>query len=347
MRSSTLALFFFLVTISLSAQEGDRVTLKDGSVIRGQVLSLEGGKLQLKTDFSGTIGIQLEKIVRLEVSRALRFELEGGAVHPATASSSEDGKLELVLEGTGRKVAVELDSIKAIRASIVGKKRSIKGAINFGGGASDGNTRTKSASFNADLEGRFDNQRLSAGLAYNYAEDLGGLTARNSKVRLKYDYFITEELFLFGSLLAEEDSFQDLNLRTAVAFGPGYQFIETGDLESVYLKGLSAYGELGLSSVDEDFSQAEDKSYLAAKWSINMDWKILPRLSLFHHHEGYPSLADIDDFYVTTETGIRVSIYENFVSTLQVNWRWDNSPSPGFGRSDTNYLLTFGYTFDF
>ena len=347
MRSSTLALFFFLVTISLSAQEGDRVTLKDGSVIRGEILSLEDGKLRLKTDFSGTIDIKLEKVARLEVSRALRFELKGGAVHPATASSSEDGKLELVLEGTGRKVAVELDSIKAIKASTVGKKRSIKGAINFGGGASDGNTRTKSASFNADLEGRFDNQRLSAGLAYNYAEDLGGLTARNSKARLKYDYFITEELFLFGSLLAEEDSFQDLDLRTAVAFGPGYQFIETGDLESVYLKGLAAYGELGLSSVDENFIQAEDKSYLAAKWSINMDWKILPRLSLFHHHEGYPSLADMDDFYVTIETGIRVSIYENFVSTLQVNWRWDNSPSPGFGRSDTNYLLTFGYTFDF
>ena len=67
MRSSTLALFFFLVTISLSAQEGDRVTLKDGSVIRGEVLSLEDGKLQLKTDFSGTIDIELEKVARLEV----------------------------------------------------------------------------------------------------------------------------------------------------------------------------------------------------------------------------------------------------------------------------------------
>ena len=94
MRSSTLALFFFLVTISLSAQEGDLVTLKDGSVIRGEVLSLEGGKLQLKTDFSATIGIQLEKIVRLEVSRALRFELKGEPyirprpAVPRTASSS-------------------------------------------------------------------------------------------------------------------------------------------------------------------------------------------------------------------------------------------------------------------
>ena len=347
MRFFPVILFLFIAHSPLCAEEGDRITLKDGSVIHGEVLSLLDGKLQVKTDFSGTLTIEMEKIARLAVSRVLPFELEDGAKHAATASSPADGQLELTLESSGEKIAVPLAGLKAIKPPDAGKTSSTKGAIHFGGGATDGNTRTKSASFNAALESRFDNTRLSAGLAYNYAEDLGGLTARNSKARLKYDYFLSDELFLFGSILAEEDSFQDLNLRTALAFGPGYQFVEEGDLGSVYLKGLTAYGEIGLSYVDEDFNVAEDKSYLAAKWSINTDWKILPKLSLFHHHEGYPSLADMDDFYITTETGIRVSIYENFVSTLQVNWRWDNSPSPGFGRSDTNYLLTLGYTFDF
>ena len=345
MRFFSLILILSMAPVSLPAKEGDRVVLKDGSLVHGQVESLSGGKLKVKTGFSGTITIELEKVSRLEVSRTLAFKLEDGTRHSATAASPEDGKVELTLADSGQKLTIDLGSIQAINP-IGREKNTTRGTVNLGGGATDGNTRTKSVSFNADLESRFDSHRLSAGLAYNYDEDLGGLTARNSKARLKYDYFLTEELFLFGSVLAEEDSFQDLNLRTALAGGPGYQFVEAGDLEPSYLKGLAAYGEIGLSYVDEDFRQAGDKSYLAAKWSLNMDWKILPRLSLFHHHEGYPSLADMDDFYITTETGIRVSIYENFVSTLQVNWRWDNSPSPGFGRSDTNYLLTLGYTFD-
>ena len=351
MRIFSLFLFLSLASLLLVAQEADpvalkdRIALKDGSLVHGELESLSGGKLKVKTAFSGTISIELEKVSRVEVSRTLPFKLEGGAEHSATAASPEDGKLELTLAGSGEKLTVDLSSIKAITPPAE-KKSTTRGTVNLGGGATDGNTRTKSVSFNADLSSRLDNQRLSARLAYNYAEDLGGLTARNSKARFKYDYFLTDELILFGSVLVEEDSFQDLNLRTALAAGPGYQLVEAGDLEPSYLKGLAAYGEIGLSYVDEDFRQAEDKSYLAAKWSLNMDWKILPRLSLFHHHEGYPSLADMDDFYITTETGIRVSIYENFVSTLQVNWRWDNSPSPGFGRSDTNYLLTLGYTFD-
>ncbi|MEE3198974.1 MAG: DUF481 domain-containing protein [Planctomycetota bacterium] len=345
MRFISLTLILLLAAVSLPAQEGDRVVLKDGSLLHGEVESLSGGKLKVKTGFSGTITIELEKVSRLEVSRTLPFRLEDGAEHMASAASPGDGQVELTLAGSGQKLLVDLATIQAITPA-KGEKSTTRGTVNFGGGATDGNTRTKSVSFNADLESRFDSHRLSAGLAYNYAEDLGGLTARNSKARLKYDYFLTGKLFLFGSVLGEEDSFQDLNLRTALAGGPGYQFVEAGDLEPTYLKGLAAYGEIGLSYVDEDFLQAGDKSYLAAKWSLNTDWKILPRLSLFHHHEGYPSLADMDDFYITTETGIRVSIFENFVSTLQVNWRWDNSPSPGFGRSDTNYLLTLGYTFD-
>jgi hypothetical protein len=29
-----------------------------------------------------------------------------------------------------------------------------------------------------------------------------------------------------------------------------------------------------------------------------------------------------------------------------VNWKWDTRPAPGFGRDDTLYLVTIGYSFD-
>lgn len=336
-----------LVSASLPAQEGDRVTLEDGSVVHGEVLSLVDGKLEVSTVFSGTVLIEMSKVSRLVISRVLPFTLEDGSAYRGTVASPAEGRIELSVEGTGKVIRLDLANVVSINPAEPGKKSSTKGAVNFGGGAADGNTQTRSASFNADLEGRLEDQRLSVGLAYNYAEDHDGPTARNSRGRWKYDYFFSEPFFVFGSVLLEEDSFQDLNLRAAISGGPGHQFVEKGDLKGEYLKGLSAYGEIGLSYVDENFIQAEDNSYLAAKWALNMDWKILPKLSLFHHQEGYPGIADLENFYVTTETGIRVAIYENFVSTLQVNWRWDNSPSPGFGRSDTNYMMTFGYTFGF
>ena len=55
MRFISLILILLLVAVSLPAQEGDRVVLKDGSLVHGEVESLSGGKLKVKTGFSGTI----------------------------------------------------------------------------------------------------------------------------------------------------------------------------------------------------------------------------------------------------------------------------------------------------
>ena len=75
-------------------------------------------------------------------------------------------------------------------------------------------------------------------------------------------------------------------------------------------------------------------------------WPFSDTVELFHRHEGYPSLASIRDLYITSEQGLRFKIWENFIATMQLDYRWDNTPSPGFERSDTQYLATLGYAFD-
>ena len=126
MRLFSLILILSMAPVSLPAKEGDRVVLKDGSLVHGQVESLSGGKLKVKTGFSGTITIELEKISRLEVSRTLAFKLEDGTEHSATAASPEDGKVELTLADSGQKLTVDLGSIQAINPT-GGKKKHDQG----------------------------------------------------------------------------------------------------------------------------------------------------------------------------------------------------------------------------
>ena len=65
--------------------------------------------------------------------------------------------------------------------------------------------------------------------------------------------FITKRLFWFASAYFESDHFQDINLRTAISTGPGYQIIDRGDYDSPWLKDLTLYAEAGPSYFDEDF----------------------------------------------------------------------------------------------
>ena len=129
--------------------------------------------------------------------------------------------------------------------------------------------------------------------------------------------------------------------------GPGYQLIDKGDFAADYLKEMQLYGEAGLAYFSEDHRNAADQQFLSARWAIKFDWPIVPKkVTFFHKHEGFPSLENAKDLYITAEQGIRFAIWNNFVATLQVNWRWDNTPAPGFDRSDTLYLITLGYSFE-
>jgi putative salt-induced outer membrane protein YdiY len=263
------------------------------------------------------------------------------------AQPGGEGNLDIKSDQIAQPSTVSMANVKEINPP---EKKPIKftGNLGFGGSISTGNTQTRTMSFIGEFEARSDRQRLTLRGGYNYADHEGQLEAQNGRVGLKYDFFITKRFYWFASAFFEHDGMQDLSLRTALSTGPGFQIIDKGDFTADWLKEMQLYAEAGIAYFDEDFKRAKDNTYVAARWAIKFDWPFVPKkITFFHHHEGYPSLEDAEDIYITTETGLRFAIWNNFVATAQINWRWDNTPSPGFERSDTIYLLTLGYNFEF
>jgi putative salt-induced outer membrane protein YdiY len=325
----------------------DQVVLKDGSVLRGEILGMAGGELLVETTFGGEVKVKWAEVAGIRSDRPLRFVLSDGTeLRGVAAASPQEGIVEISSELLGAPTPVNAGAISAINPP---EKKAVTYTGSFGAGASvsDGNTRNRSASLVGEFVARSARQRLTLGGSYNYAEDSEGLTQRNAKARLKYDFFVTERLYAFASALLEGDKFQDLNLRAALGVGPGYQFIDAGDLEAELFSKLQLYGEAGVSYFNEDFESAEDTSYVSGRWAVKLDWPIgASGVTFFHFHEGYPGLERGDDIYVSTEQGLRFAVWGNLSGTAQVNWRWDNTPAPGFKRSDTLYLLTLGYNFE-
>ena len=68
---------------------------------------------------------------------------------------------------------------------------------------------------------------------YVYGDDAGALITRNARGTIKLDFFITKRFFWFASAYFENDEFQDLKLRTALASGPGYQWIDREDFSGI------------------------------------------------------------------------------------------------------------------
>jgi putative salt-induced outer membrane protein YdiY len=326
----------------------DIVTLKDGSVVYGEVIELVDGELKLKTSFGvkDVVTIKWESVAKLSINHPIPFHLKEGTVLMGTAQEGAPGTLLLKIEPMADALMVPMDSVKAINP-LIQPPVVYLGNLNAGLSQSSGNSHLRNASVLGDLTGRSESLRLMILGRYVYGDDNGQLTSRNSRGTVKLDFFLTKRFYWFAAAYFEQDTFQDLNLRTSLSSGPGYQFIEKGDYASPYLKDMTLYFEGGLAYFNEDFKVSADQTSVRLRTSLKWNWPILDeQMTFFHYDEFFPSIQNTKDFYLTSDQGVRFRIFGNLVSSFQLTYRYNNMPPPGVRSSDTLLLATLGYAFD-
>lgn len=325
----------------------DVVTLKDGSVIHGEVIEMSGGTLLIKAAFGvDIIKVKWADVTKLAVNHPIPFHLKEGSVLFATVQEGEAGTMLLKAEPMGGTMTVPLTSVESINP-LIQPPVVYAGNLQAGYSQASGNSHLRNASLIGEFTGRSESLRLTILGRYIYGDDAGRLLVRNARGTIKLDFFITKRLYWFASSYFEQDTFQDLKLRTALASGPGYQFIERGDFASPLLKDMTLYAEVGASYFNEDFKIAPDKTSFRGRWSIKWNWPILDdKVTLYHFQEGFPSLQNSKDYYITADTGVRFKIFARFVSSFQWTLRYNSRPAVGTKDTDNLYLLNFGYSFD-
>ena len=325
----------------------DTVTLKDGSVIYGEVLEMDGGILLLKNPANpdNLIKLKWDNVAKLTVTHPIPFHLKEGTILNGTTSEGPDGVLVIHAEPLKGTMEVPMTDIKSVNPLVQAPVIYI-GNLTGGYSQTTGNSHLRNASLIGELVARSEQLRLTMNVRYVYGDDAGRLITRNARGTIKLDFFITKKLFWFTSAYFEQDSFQDLKLRTALATGPGYQWVDRGDYSGI-TKDMTFYSEAGLSYFNEDFSVAPDKASLRARISLKFNWPIFEdAITIYHFSELFPSLQDTSDVYFTMDNGVRFKVWQGFVTSFQITTRYNSRPAPGTTDTDQLYLITLGYALD-
>lgn len=326
----------------------DLITLQDGSLIYGEIIELTDGELKVKTSFGvgDIVTVKWANVAKLTVNHPLPFHLKEGTVIVGTAEDGPAGTLVLKVAPMSGTLTVPMESVSTINP-LIQPPVVYSGGLTAGLSQMGGNSHLRNASLLGDLTGQSESLRLTLYGRYIYGDDNGRLITRNARGTVKLDFFITKRFYWFAASYFEQDTFQDLKLRTALSSGPGYQFIEKNDFASPYLQDMTLYAESGLAYFNEDFSVAPDRATIRARVSVKWNWPILDeRITFYHYDEVFPSLQNAQDFYLTSDQGIRIKIIGGFVSGFQLTYRYNNMPPAGIKSSDTLFLMTLGYTFD-
>jgi putative salt-induced outer membrane protein YdiY len=314
-----------------SVANADELRLKNGDRITGAVTSLAAGTLTFKTP-GGELKVAWSDVASLAIEQPMLVTVGTAAPVSATfAAADATGHVTLVPGGS-----IALTDIVAL-------SRPQPAWVFIGGAGAGivqtaGNTQVNNLRLSGDMVASGAADRYTTAVIVTHANDRGVETARNWSATGKYDRFVTSRLFINGNSNFTNDRFRDIDLRTALGAGVGYQILDTARTK------LTA--DAGLAWVNENFRMISDDHYTAAHESASLQIQALPdRIQLFHLHDGYFGVSGDNKMFMRTQNGARLGLAAGFVTTIEEDLDYDRRPSPGRRQTDRTFSLTLGYRF--
>lgn len=325
------------------AARADEVHLAAGDRLIGEIVSADNQHVVFRTPYADMLELPRVDIVGLRTDAPVTVLFNDGSYVTGRLVAAAPSALSLEHERTGAITPFPLSDVEAVyrgdpMAIAAARERvDMSGIANVGLDRRRGNSSTESYHVDAELIARTPLNRYTATFELNQQRAESVKFQDNAAALIKYDHFLSDTVYLFNSATFERDPFQELNLRSALAAGFGYQFFETEQ------RSLSL--ESGPTYVDEDFENTADQQFFGLRWAAKYEQQIRDddALRFFHFQEGLLSLEDTDDMIIRTRTGLRLGVTEKLRATAQYNVDWDNSPAPGNVKVDEAYLLTLGY----
>jgi len=218
------------------------------------------------------------------------------------------------------------------------------GDISVGVTSTHGNTKMDRVSANANFSKRTEKDRTTISTDYAKAEQEDPDTGEDETIedwwraKGKYDYFFSKKMYGYVDGRYEKDAVAELDRRTIIGIGAGYQWVESEE--------MNFSTEFGLASLYEKYeNQTDSNSEISLQLGYNFDKKLRKNINFVHDLTYYPAIDKFSDYYLTTTGGIRADFTETFFVTAKAIMNYDTTPATGAHKTDVKYFFGLGYRF--
>jgi hypothetical protein len=336
-----LALAFLLCGSETAlAARTDVIVLRNGDHITGEVIQMQQGKLQVKTDDAGTLSIEWDKIA--SIATATRYDVtvrDGrrlfGQIRPAAAQSldlvADDGTVTTLLMAD----VVWFAQIKNTFWSRIDGSLDLGGSYTQSSGVAD-------LAFDADARYRRPSYSYSATFSTNVTRQNndGGETTSRYSLKLNYTKFRGNQWFVSPFGLFESNRELGFTFRGTGAFSAGRYVLQSNRAQVVLAGGVAAGRE---SPVDAATVTNVDALAVAEFSIFTYDY---PTTRVDFATLVFPSLDDPGRVRINANARIRRELFKDFFIALSAYDAFDSRPKSATARTnDVGGSISFGWTF--
>jgi putative salt-induced outer membrane protein YdiY len=341
MRSTLIALGVLAVCGSVAT--ADVVALKNGDRVTGTIVSLADGKLHMKTDSMADVTIDMAKVMTFSTDEPIVLVFKDGTVVHQKVAAAQEG---MVAVQAGGLIAPQNLALADLTGANPPEKPKVKwtGHLTFGATKTTGNSRSTTASGDARLERRGEDDRISVNAYYLYAESEDPSTNINSTttdkwfVDVEYDYFVSKKLFVLADVNYMKNRIANLDGRAIGTLGMGYQWVES--------KKMNFNTNLSLGGMHESYTHPDrNNDTVVAQAGWHFDRALTDTLTFVHDFRINPDLEKLSNYKLETSAELRAALYKAIFASFKVLIDYDSNPAAGQERTDTAYILGVGINF--
>lgn len=315
----------------------DSVRLVNGDRLSGSVVRMDAESLWLSTPYAADLKLPRSQVIRIETDAPVQVRLDDGTTIGGRLQGDTNENVRIHAASLGTTAALPIRRIAAINPPQHPDRTKLSGSASVGGSVASGNTDAQMLYLAGELVARNPSQRVTLDAEFNRAEQDGVDTAENARLGMQYDQFLARRTYLYASARFDHDAQADLDLRSTIGAGAGWQLLDR-DAHKLSVEG-------GLSLVNEDYGSASDARFPGARLGLRYEQTLWQgRLALFHTSDLLLSLEEIDDALYRSRTGVRVPMGRGLAFGAQVNADYDAVPAPGKQTTDSTLIFKLDYT---
>ena len=317
----------------------DRIHLRNGDVVTGNIKELDRGKLRLKTLTMDTVLVNWVDVESVESNKYLRIEKADGSFSNGTIKKS-DMTNKLVVEDRGQEVEVPILAVSSIQPIRVQQSfwRRLEGDLTAG---IDYKKANDMLLVNLSTNVRFKEEKYEVAVGANWNETSQTEFNDQSRADLSTTYtrFLRDRWFWKGSVGFERNEALGLNLRTLVGATAGKYLVQSPTLRFELNAGLAQNWEDRTDGTTTASTEGLIRS------SLDIFKHTLPVTRLSASINIFPGITESDRMRVNTNVSLRNEIVRSLFWDLSLYHTFDNRPPEFAAEEDYGIVTSIGASF--
>ena len=337
---------FLCLTVSplLAKRKDDRVVLKNGDRITGEIKRIERGMLYFKPGYAlDDIQIDWTQVERLESQDYFTVGLTDGAVYTGLIKKeppSDEDKNDFTISAPDNVVERRRAEVVTLQSMEKSRWNQMKGSIDYGFSYASGNSQTQS-SFGANAEYRGERNWVIGKASSTYSGQSDGTSTQRETLSGAYWRRFTNKTF--GGFLVDllSSSQQELALRTTLGGALGRTLFRTDRTNFEILGGVVGSRERYSSTFIGDPTATNAEGLAGLSYS-SFRFKVFDLTSSIMI---YPSFSQAGRLRLSSDSSVRWEFIRNLYWSLRIYENFDSRPPINAPKNDFGITNSLGWTF--